>query len=174
MEVLDLSSKKLSHLSGVVMGALLKKNTTMKDLNLRSNSFGPRGGRAVTKALPASLRALNFGNNSDVWGADEVAAGGGTGSKPAELTPDSEVEMQQEVSCVQSPREHHNHLLAACLRIHLLTTHLLSHLLCCRQETCSHPLTGSLTHPPTHSSTHARTHPLTYPLTHSLTHSLTH
>ena len=88
-DALDLSSQKLGRLSAVVMGALMVNNSAMRELNLRDNRFGPDGGKAVLASLPKSLRTLNLGDNTDMWGLGES-------NGRSDLSAETETEMLQE------------------------------------------------------------------------------
>ena len=63
-KMLDLSRQNLTFVSSVFIGALIRENSTITELNLNSNETGPDGMIAVINQLNATtLKTLDIGNN---------------------------------------------------------------------------------------------------------------
>ena len=63
-KMLDLSRQNLTFVSSVFIGALIRENATITELNLNSNDMSPDGMIAVVNQLNAStLKTLDIGNN---------------------------------------------------------------------------------------------------------------
>ena len=63
-KMLDLSRQNLTFVSSVFIGALIKENATITELNLNSNDMGPEGMIAVVNQLNSTtLKTLDIGNN---------------------------------------------------------------------------------------------------------------
>ena len=96
-KTLDLARQQLSFISGVHIGALIRENQVITDLNLASNELGPDGMTLIVNQLHAcsSLNSLDLCNNMHGPGDRDVAqihknkAGAKTGAKTVdlELTP---------------------------------------------------------------------------------------
>ena len=61
---LDLSRQNLTFVSCVFIGALVKENATLTELNLNTNDTGPDGLTAIINQLnPVTLKTLDLSNN---------------------------------------------------------------------------------------------------------------
>ena len=63
---LGLAGKALGHISAIVIGYLISRNTVLKSLDLHTNVIGDEGAKAMADALSGntSLTSLNLGYNS--------------------------------------------------------------------------------------------------------------